>query len=112
MPAHYRHLTLNDRIEIGRLLDLNTTRAEIARRLGVHRSTITRELARGAWQPERDHANLRPYLRNKLNTYGPHDRLYLAGQAQLSADTRKVRSHAPYRMRYDRLVDWVCVFKF
>ena len=107
MTAHYRHLTLNDRIEIGRLLDLNTPRAEIARQLGVHRSTITRELARGAWQPERDHANLRPYLRNKLNTYGPHDRLYLAGQAQLSTDTRKARSHAPYRMRYDRLVDWV-----
>ncbi len=59
MTAHYRHLTLNDRIEIGRLLDLNTPRAEIARQLGVHRSTITRELARGAWQPERDHANLR-----------------------------------------------------
>lgn len=107
MTAHYRHLSIDDRIEIERALDLGLSRAEIARRLGVHRSTITRELRRGSWQPERDHANLRPYLRNKLNTRGPHDRLYLAGQAQLSAVTRGERSHQPFRMAYDRLVDWL-----
>lgn len=106
MTAHYRHLTLEDRIEIQRLLDLDHSRAEIARRLGVHRSTITRELRRGSWQPEHDHANLRPYLRNKLDTRSPHDRLYLAGQAQLSAQTRAARSHVSFRMSYDRLVNW------
>lgn len=73
----------------------------------MHRSTILRELRRGSWQPEHDHANLRPYRRNRLNTRGPHDRLYLAGQAQAQADARKARSHQPYRMRSDRLVDWV-----
>lgn len=82
-------------------------RAQIARRVGVHRSTITRELTRGSWQPEHDHANLRPYLRNRLDTRGPHDRLYLAGQAQVRAQTRKARSHLPVRMRHDRLVHWV-----
>lgn len=107
MTAHYRHLTIEDRIEIQRLHDLNVPRAQIARRLGVHRSTITRELRRGSWQPEHDHANLRPYLRNKLNTRGPRDRLYLAGQAQLRAADRKKRSHQPFRMTDDRLVDWV-----
>lgn len=107
MTAHYRHLSLDDRIEIERLVDAGVSRAEIARRVGVHRSTITRELKRGSWQPEHDHANLRPYLRNKLDTRGRHDRLYLAGQAQLAADTRKARSHAPFRMGYDRLVHWV-----
>lgn len=107
MTAHYRHLTLEDRIEVERLLDLKVHRAEIARRLGVHRSTITRELRRGSWQPERDHANLRPYLRNKLDTRDPHERVYLAGQAHSQAQTRKARSHQPHRMRYDRLVDWV-----
>ena len=66
-----------------------------------------RELSRGSWQPEHDHANLRPYLRNRLDTRGPHDRLYLAGQAQVRADARRTRSHLPFRMRYDRLVDWV-----
>lgn len=107
MTAHYRHLALDDRIEIEKLLDLGVRRAEIARRVGVHRSTITRELRRGSWQPEADHANLRPYLRNRLDTRGPHQRLYLGSQAHLQARTRSGRSHQPYRMRSDRLLDWV-----
>lgn len=107
MTAHYRHLAVGDRLEIERLLENGTSRAEIARRLGVHRSTITRELVRGSWQPEHDHANLRPYLRNRLDTRGPHDRLYLGGQAQLQADARAARSHQRYRMTHDALVDWV-----
>ncbi len=98
---------MDDRIEIERLLDLGFSKAEIARRVGVHRATITRETARGAWQPEHDHANLRPYLRNRLDTRGPHGRLYLGRQAQLQADTRGALSHQPYRMEHDRLVDWV-----
>ncbi|WP_206476201.1 helix-turn-helix domain-containing protein [Microbacterium sp. KRD172] len=107
MTAHYRHLTLEDRIEIERLLEKGTSLAEIARQIGVHRSTISRERRRGSWQPEHDHANLRPYLRNRLDTRGPHERLYLGGQAQLHADTRTARSHQPYRMLHDQLVDWV-----
>lgn len=107
MSTHYRHLTLNDRIEIEHLLEHRHTGAEIARHLGVHPSTISRELRRNSWQPERDHANLRPYLHNKLNTRNPHDLLYLAGQAHHHATTRAARSHQPYRMTYDRLIDWV-----
>jgi IS30 family transposase len=99
-------LTLDDRIEIEKLLDQGHAHAEIARRLGVHRSTIGREVRRGSWQPEHDHANLRPYLRNKLDTRGPHGRLYLGGQAQLQAKTRATRSHQPYRMTYDGIVHW------
>lgn len=103
----YRHLTLDDRIEIEKLYDQGHSHAEIARSIGVHRSTIGREIKKRSWQPEHDHANLRPYHRNKLDTKERRDRLYLAGQAQLHADTRKARSHQPYRMRHDRLVDWV-----
>lgn len=107
MAAHYRHLRLDDRVKIQELLDRDVCRVRIARRLGVARSTVTREVKRGAWQPE-DHAMLRPYLRHRLDTRGPHARLYLAGQAQLQADVvRAARSHRPYRMRQDRLVDWV-----
>lgn len=107
LSTHYRHLTLDDRIEIEKLYDLKLSKAKIARRLGVHRSTISREIRRRSWQPEHDHANLRPYHRNKLHTRSPRDRLYLAGQAQHHADTRKTRSHQPYRMSHDPLVDWV-----
>jgi IS30 family transposase len=107
LTAQYRHLTLEDRIEIARLRDGGVSKAQIARKVGVHRSTITREVDRGSWQPEHDHANLRPYLRNRLDTRGPHARLYLGGQAQLQAQTRSARSHRPHRLRYDRLVDWV-----
>ena len=42
-----------------------------------------------------------------MDTRGPHERLYLGDQAQLQADTRSARSHQPYWMRQDRLVDWV-----
>jgi IS30 family transposase len=84
-----------------------TSRAQIARRIGVHRAKIGRELRRGAWQPEHDHANLRPYLRNRLDTCSPHERLYLGGQAQPQPETRTARSHQPYRMRQDWLVNWV-----
>ena len=107
MSEEYRHLRVEDRIEIARLGDRGRSRAQIARALGVHRSTITRELVRGSWQPEHDHANLRPYLRNRLDTRGPHERLYLAGQAHLMAQERAAGSHRSHRMRYDRLVDWV-----
>jgi len=109
LPEHYRHLTIDDRTEIQRLKDDNVCQAEIARRIGVHPSTISRELKRGSWQPETDHANLRPYLRNKLDTRGPHERLYLAGQAQQRADTRKAHSHQPYRMWCERLLNWVII---
>lgn len=107
MSTLYRHLTLNDRIEIEKLHDHGHPHAEIARRIGVHRSTIGREIKKRSWQPEHDHANLRPYLRNKLDTRHRRDRVYLAGQAQLHANTRRARSHQPYRMTHDPLVDWV-----
>ena len=94
-------------MEIEKLLEKDISKAQIARRIGVHPSTITREIRRGSWQPEHDHANLRPYLRNKLNTRGRHERLYLAGQAQLQADERKKRSHQRFRMGHDRLIHWV-----
>lgn len=107
MTARYRHLTLQDRIEIENLWNRGVSKAQIAAKVGVHRSTITRELKRGSWQPEHDHANLRPYLRNRLDTRGAHERLYLGGQAQHLAEVRARRSHQQHRMRYDRLVDWV-----
>jgi IS30 family transposase len=41
-----KQLTAKDRAVLAQLLDLQQPKTEIARRLGVHRSTIYRELAR------------------------------------------------------------------
>jgi len=79
----------------------------IAQRVGCHRSTISREIRRRSWSPERDHANLRPDLRNKLDTRMPRERIYLAWKAQHHANTRKDLSPKPYRMSYDPLVHHV-----
>lgn len=44
----YRQLTRDERYQIQALLALGTSQAEIARQLGRHRSTISRELARNS----------------------------------------------------------------
>ena len=41
----YRHLTSDDRVRIATLLDESNTQSYIAQRLGVHRSTISREVS-------------------------------------------------------------------
>ena len=62
------HLTLSQRYQIGSLLPLNP--AEIARRIGKHRSVVTRELARNGptrqvYQPQTAHQ--RAAQRKKAN---------------------------------------------
>ncbi len=46
MPYH--HLTRDDRVELAALRRANLSQYEIAQQLGVHRSTISRELSRNA----------------------------------------------------------------
>lgn len=46
MPYH--HLTRDDRVELAALRRINLSQFEIAQQLGVHRSTISRELSRNA----------------------------------------------------------------
>lgn len=107
MPSRYRHLDLPDRIEIEKLLDTGATQTMIAAQLGCHKSTVSREIRSRSWSPERDHANLRPYLRNKLDTRMPRGRLYLAHQAHSHAGVRKRFSHQPHRMAYEPLLNHV-----
>src|SRR5437868_6729595 len=45
MPR-YRRVTFEDRCQIRAMLEIQASKAEIARRLGFHKSTITRELKR------------------------------------------------------------------
>jgi len=46
MPKGYRHLTYDKRCQIYALLKSGHAKTEIAELLGVHRSTITKELKR------------------------------------------------------------------
>ena len=46
MPAGYHHLTYEERCQIYALMQSGLSQAAIARQLGVHRSTIKRELDR------------------------------------------------------------------
>lgn len=48
----YRHINAEDRTKIATLLDEGRDDSYIARRLGVHRSTIGREIARGSTKPK------------------------------------------------------------
>ena len=46
MPKGHHHLTYDKRCQIYALLKRGCTKAEVARQLGVHRSTITNEIKR------------------------------------------------------------------
>jgi len=46
MPEGYHHLTSEERCQIYALMESGLSQAAIARQLGVHRSTIKRELDR------------------------------------------------------------------
>ena len=46
MPKGYRHLTYDKRCQIYALLKSGCSKAEVARQIGVHRSTVTNELKR------------------------------------------------------------------
>jgi IS30 family transposase len=46
MPEGYHHLTYEERCQIYALMQSGLSQAAIARQLGVHRSTIKRELDR------------------------------------------------------------------
>ena len=77
MPKGYRHLTYDKRCQIYALLKSGHAKTEIAQLLGVHRSTITREL--------------------KRNTGGKGYR-YLQAQEKASA-RRAAASGAPRKMK-------------
>lgn len=79
----------------------------ISTQLGCHKSTVSREIRRRSWSPERDRANLRPYLRNKLDTRMPRRHMYSAHRAHSHAARKKRLSNEANRMVYGPLLNRV-----
>ena len=107
MSREYNHVSLSERIEIEKLLDLGFSQAEIARRLGRDRSTICREVKRRSWRPSNTSAAYTPYRPTRLRTGASTALQYRATIAQSHADRAGCRSHQAIRMRHDRLVAYV-----
>lgn len=107
MSRQYKHVSLSERIEIEKSLDLGRSQAEIARRLGRSRSTISREIARRSWRASNTSAAYTPYRPAALRTGEWTQRHYRATIAQAHAGRAAQRCHQPRRMRHDRLVAYV-----
>ena len=107
MSRQYKHVSLSERIEIEKSLDLGRSQAEIARRLGRSRSTISREIARRSWRASNTSAAYTPYRPAALRTGEWTQRHYRATSAQAHAGRAAQRCHQPRRMRHDRLVAYV-----
>lgn len=87
MGTRYRQLTPQERDLIGLMLAEGRKLAEIGRRLGRHKSTISRELMRNG-----------PPIRR--TAYFPH-------KAQERAVKRRQSTHGPHRMKDERIRNYV-----
>ena len=106
MDLGYRHLSLDERIEIEKGLEAGLSAGSIAARLGRATSTISREIRRGRWLPVNTCQAYKPYKTTRLD--GPWLVLsYRAGPAQGKAVKRATRSHRPYLFT-DTMVRFVC----
>jgi len=81
----YKHIKSEDRIVIATLLDESRNKAYIARRLGVNRSSVGREIARNATRPKPEAG--KPIVRPKI----------------LDVDGRKLRGSGFTKTKYEAL---------
>lgn len=108
MATGYRHLDLDERIEIEKLLDRpGATIRGIARTLGRSPSTISREITRGGWRPSNENASYTPYRDAALRGEEATPVQYRAGRAQKRANRRAANSHRPHRLATDAAVTYV-----
>lgn len=107
MTTPYRHLTLDDRIQVEKYRDQHASIRHIARELGRSPSTISRELRRGAWRASNENTAYTPYRDPALHGGDLTPPQYRAGRAQKKAEARAVRSHQPTRLITDRALTYV-----
>jgi len=86
MEKHYKHLTMTERDTLTELFYERKTVSEIAKALGRHKSTISRELKRNS---------------------SPEYKLYLSHRAQQRADQRKTKARSRLRLKNDLIRKYV-----
>src|SRR3990167_8803551 len=86
MEKQYKQLTITERDTITEMLYERKTISEIAKELGRHRSTISRELKRSS---------------------SPEYKLYLSHRAQQRADQRRTKASGRPRLKNDSLRQYV-----
>jgi IS30 family transposase len=92
----YRQLTEEDRIDIYAMKQAGTTQKDIARRLGVHPSTISRELARNAglrgYRPKQAqrHTDQRRKTAHKAVKMTPQTVAYIERQLRLDLSPEQI----------------------
>ena len=107
MSTGYKHVSLDERVQIEKLVDQDNSVRQIARRLGRSPSTISREVERRSWRASNTSAAYTPYRPAGLKTGEVTKKQYRATVAQDHANRAAARSHAPWRMRHDPLVAYV-----
>lgn len=108
MTTGYRHIDLDERIEIEKHMDRpGWTVRGIARALGRAPSTISREVRRNRWRASNENASYRPYHDPALRTGEATPVQYRAARAQAKAKKRAVNSHRPHRLVTDAAVTYV-----
>lgn len=107
MGECYRHLVLDDRVDIEKMVGQGLSLTQIARVLGVHKSTISRELRRNLWRPSTTSGAYRPEKLRWTRRHELTDVQYRATRAQARADRRSVNCHRPRVFVDDQMVTYV-----
>lgn len=105
MLASNKHFTYEERLQIKELLAIGTNKCEIARQLGVHNSSIYREILRGtpvdedAYNPDFAQAEYDKKLKRKGRPVGAH----------LNKDVAEIISHLilEQHMSPERIIDFL-----
>jgi transposase, IS30 family len=105
MATEYTHLSLEERIEIEKRVDLGWSRRRIARTLNRSVATVSRELKRNSWTPVTENASYTVYRDPALNRESVTQ--YRAGRAEARAKSRAVNSHRARIFTNDWMVNHV-----
>ncbi|MCL2785193.1 MAG: IS30 family transposase [Propionibacteriaceae bacterium] len=107
MDQEYRHLCLDERIEIEKGLERGESGRSIAKRLNRNPSTICREIRRNAWRPSNTSAAYRPVKLYWCRRGHLTQMEYRASVAHHRAASRAQNSHQMIVFTSDEMVDYV-----